>query len=111
MPGSSLRVLVRPIESLTTLRMTVIEDHPPSLAPLLPLLRVSVGPGCRRAVHLLAPGGSRVRHEFTLAMLDGQLPPDVMLTATRSETIKRGAIGPTTIGGNPKTLVVPVPAR
>jgi len=52
-----------------------------------------------------------VRHEFTLAMLDGQLPPDVRLTATRSETIKRGSIGPTTIGGNPKTLVVPVPAR
>ena len=111
MPGSSLRVLVRPIESLTTLRMTVIEDHPPALAPLLPLLRVHVGPGCRRAVHLLAPGGSRVRHEFTLSMLDGQLPPDVMLTVTRSETIKRGAVGPTTIGGSPKTLVVPVPTR
>jgi len=111
MPGSSLRVLVRPIESLTALRMTVIEDHPPDLAPLLPLVRVSVGPACRRAVHLLAPGGSRVRHEFTLAMIDGQLPPEVVLTATRSEEVKRGAIGPTTIGGSPKPLVVPVPAR
>lgn len=111
MPGSSLRVLVRPIESLTSLRMTVIEEHPPELAAALPLLRVSVGPGCRHAVHLLAPGGSRVRHEFTLAMLDGQLPPEVVLTATRSETVKRGAVGPTTIGGSPKPLVVPVPAR
>lgn len=111
MPGSSLRVLVRPIESLTSMRMTVIEEHPPELATALPLLRVSVGPGCRHAVHLLAPGGSRVRHEFTLSMLDGQLPPEVMLTATRSETVKRGAVGPTTIGGSPKPLVVPVPAR
>ncbi|NDC52838.1 MAG: hypothetical protein EBZ74_00755 [Planctomycetia bacterium] len=111
LPGSSLRVLVRPLESPSVLRMTVVEDHPPAVAAALPLLRIAVGPGCRRAVHLLAPGGSRVRHDFTLAAIDGQVPGDVTLTATRAEAIKRGAVGPVTFGGDTKTLQVPVPER
>lgn len=110
LPGSSLLVLVKPIDSPTSLKMTVIEEHPPALAAALPLLRVTVSPACRRAVHMLTPGGSRVRHEFVLAMIDGQLPPDVMLTATRAETIKRGAVGPPSPGSDPKRLSVPVPA-
>ena len=109
LPGSSLLVLVKPIDSPTSLKLTVIEEHPPALAAALPLLRVIVSPACRRAVHMLTPGGSRVRHEFVIETLDGQLPPDVLLRVTRADTIKREAVGPLTPGGDPKRLAVPVP--
>jgi hypothetical protein len=109
--GSSLRVRLSPVSDPSVVRLTVIETHPPRLADQLPLLKVAISSGCRRAVHIVEPGTGRIRHEFELDAVDGQLPGGMLLTATDREAIIRGSIGTGIPGTTIQPLVIPVPPR
>ena len=109
--GSSLRVRLSPVSDPSVVRLTVIETHPPRLADQLPLLKVAIFSGCRRAVHIVEPGTGRIRHEFELDAVDGQLPGGMLLTATDREAIIRGSIGTGIPGTTIQPLVIPVPPR
>ena len=112
LPGSTVRALVSASESTAhTLRLSVIEEHPQPTANNLPLLKVAVSPGCLRAVHILEPGTGRVRHEFEVAIVDGQLSGDVRLLVTDRQAIVKSAAGSLTASGAPEPLIVPIPAN
>jgi len=112
LPGSTVRVIVSASESTPrSLRLSVIEEHPQPTANSLPLLKVAVSPGCLRAVHILEPGTGRVRHEFEVAIVDGQLSGDVRLLVTDRQAIMKSAVGSLTASGAPEPLIVPIPAN
>jgi len=109
--GVSIRCRLARQTAVDRIRLTVIEEHPAAVAGQLPLLRVAVGPGCLQAVHLIEPGTGRVRHEFDLPLIDGQLAGDLELTVTDRQTLLAGAVGPAVLGGPVEPLVVPVPPQ
>lgn len=112
LPGSSIRALVsRNDTTPRVLRLTVIEEHPQPTAKNLPLLRVAVSPDCLRAVHILEPGTGRMRHEFEVLMIDGQLSADVRLLVSDRQAILKGAVGSLAPQGAAETLTVPVPVK
>ena len=112
LPGSTVRAVVSASESTPrSLRLSVIEEHPQPTSNSLPLLKVAVSPGCLRAVHILEPGTGRVRHEFEVAMVDGQLSGDVRLFVTDRQAIIKNAVGSLTASGSPEPLIVPIPAK
>lgn len=100
---------VAPLTSASELVLTVIEEHPRDLADKLPTLKVAVPRGCTKAVHIVVPDTGRVRHEFTVEMIDEQVASDVMLTVTDRRAIQRDAVGPTSPGAPPPTLRVAIP--
>lgn len=108
MTGSTIRAEVAPVSDASAIRLTVIEAHPARLADQLPMLKVAVT-GCRRAVHILEPGTGRLRHEFELEAVDGQLQGDVLLTVTDREAIIQGSVGIGIPGTTIQPLMVPVP--
>ena len=89
----------------------MIEEHPQPTANNLPVLRVAVSPGCLRALHILEPGTGRVRHEFEVAIVDGQVSGDVRLLVTDRETIVKNAVGSMMATGDAEPLVVPIPPK
>ena len=112
LPGSTVRAVVSASDSTPrSLRLSVIEEHPQPTSNNLPLLKVAVSPGCLRAVHILEPGTGRVRHEFEVAMVDGQLSGDVRLLVTDRQAIVKSAVGSLTATGAPEPLIVPIPAN
>lgn len=110
-PGSRVRVRAAPLTSPTSLFVTVIEEHPRERAASLPTLRVGISRTCTRAVHITVPDTGRVRHEFTVALVDEQVASDVMLTVTDRRAIQRDSIGPPAPGSAPQALKVGVPPR
>jgi hypothetical protein len=62
-------------------------------------------------VHITVPDTGRVRHEFTVALVDEQVASDVMLTVTDRRAIQRDSIGPPAPGSAPQALKVGVPPR
>jgi hypothetical protein len=112
LPGSTVRAIVSASENTPRyLRLSVIEEHPQPTANNLPLLKVAVSPGCLRAVHILEPGTGRVRHEFEVAIVDGQLSGDVRLLVTDRQAIIKNAVGSLTATGAAEPLIVPIPAN
>lgn len=109
-PESRVVARVAPLTSPSTLVLTVIEEHPRDLAAKLPLLKIAVPRGCTKAVHIHVPNTGRIRHEFTIEMLDEQVASDVMLTVTDRRVMQRDAIGPVAPGAPPPTLRVPIPS-
>jgi len=110
LPGSTVRALVSAGENDPRhLRLSVIEEHPQPTANMLPVLRVAVSPGCLRALHILEPGTGRVRHEFEVAIVDGQVADDVQLLVTDRQTIVKNAVGSLLATGDAEPLVVPIP--
>ena len=69
-PESKVTARVAPLTSASELVLTVIEEHPRDLADKLPTLKVAVPRGCTKAVHIVVPDTGRVRHEFTVEMID-----------------------------------------
>jgi hypothetical protein len=108
-PESKVTARVAPLTSASELVLTVIEEHPRDLADKLPTLKVAVPRGCTKAVHIVVPDTGRVRHEFTVEMIDEQVASDVMLTVTDRRAIQRDAVGPTSPGAPPPTLRVAIP--
>jgi hypothetical protein len=112
LPGSTVRAIVSASKSSPrSLRLSVIEEHPQPTANNLPLLKVAVSPGCLRAVHILEPGTGRVRHEFEVAIVDGQLSGDVRLLVTDRQAIIKSAVGSLSATGAAEPLIVPIPAN
>lgn len=109
MTGSTIRAELAPVSDPSAIRLTVIEAHPARLADQLPILKVAVSAGCRRAVHILEPGTGRLRHEFELEAVDGQLQGGVSLTVTDREAIIQGSVGIGMPGTTIQPLMVPVP--
>jgi hypothetical protein len=60
-------------------------------------------------VHIVEPETGRVRHEFTVRLEGGLMPPGVQLLITDKQRILNGAVSVTAAGGQP--LTVPVPAE
>ena len=112
LPGSTVRAIVSASDANPRfLRLSVIEEHPQPTANNLPVLRVAVSPGCLRALHILEPGTGRVRHEFEVAIVDGQVSGDVRLLVTDRETIVKNAVGSMMATGDAEPLVVPIPPK
>jgi hypothetical protein len=109
LPGSELRVSLAPAEAADHVQLSVLESHPASFADKLPCVRVCVTPACLRAVHIVEPETGRVRHEFTVRLEGGLMPPGVQLLITDKQRILNGAVSVTAAGGQP--LTVPVPAE
>jgi hypothetical protein len=109
LPGSELRVSLAPAEAADHVQLSVLESHPASFAAKLPCVRVCVTPACLRAVHIVEPETGRVRHEFTVRLEGGLMPPGVQLLITDKQRILNGAVSVTAAGGQP--LTVPVPAE
>jgi hypothetical protein len=109
-PESRVTARVAPLKSRSELVLTVVEEHPREVADKLPLLKVAVPRGCKKAVHIRVPDTGRVRHEFTVEMIDEQVASDVMLTVTDRRAIQRDAIGPVSPGAPPPTLRVTIPS-
>jgi hypothetical protein len=108
-PNSEIRATLAAPDSPDTLRLSVVENHPPQRATQLPALRVVVAPNCLRAVHVVEPETGRVRHEFTLKAEGGRVPANTMLQITDRQRIVNGAASATAGGAPP--LAVPVPAE
>ena len=108
-PKSEIRATLAAPDSPDTLRLSVVENHPPQIATQLPSLRVVVAPNCLRAVHVVEPETGRVRHEFTLKAEGGRVPANTMLQVTDRQRVVNGAMS-VTAGGAPP-LAVPVPAE
>ena len=109
LPGSVVRMTVLPPTLPNELRLNVIETHPSPTAEHLPCLRVAVSPGCQKAVHITEPGTGRVRHEFIVATVDGQLASDVRVTISDRQRIVTDAIALPLLDGVRASLGVPVP--
>ena len=109
LPGSFVRMTVLPPTLPNELRLNVIETHPSPTAEHLPCLRVAVSPGCQKAVHITEPGTGRVRHEFIVATVDGQLASDVRVTISDRQRIVADAITLPLVDGVRASLGVPVP--
>lgn len=110
-PESRVVARVAALESSTERVLTVIEEHPRELADKLPVLKVAVPRGCIKAVHIVVPETGRVRHEFTVEMIDEQVASDVMLTITERRAVQRDAVGPAAAGAAPRALRVAIPPR
>ena len=60
-------------------------------------------------MHITEPGTGRVRHEFIVATVDGQLASDVRVTITDRQRIVTDAIALPLVDGVRASLGVPVP--
>ena len=83
-----------------------VGDEAPRVAAALP-----AGAGVVSLTKGLEPGTGRVRHEFEVAMVDGQLSGDVRLLVTDRQAIVKNAVGSLTASGTPEPLIVPIPAN
>lgn len=108
-PGVKVTARVAPVTSANELVLTVTEEYPTAAPDPGQRLRVGITAGCRRAVHVGIPEAGRVRHEFVIETVDGQVSSDVLLTLTDREAIRRDAIGPAVPGTPPRPLRVVVP--
>ena len=111
LPGSTVTAQVAPLTSRSELVVSVVENHPRGLADALPVVSVSISRGCTRAVHIVVPDTGRVRHEFTVEMVDEQVASDIVLNVTDKRAIQRDAVGPPSPGAPPQTLRVVVPPQ
>ena len=109
LPGSEIRVTLTPAETADQVQLSVVENHPASLADKLPCVRVCVSPACIRAVHIVEPETGRVRHEFTVRTEEGRMPHDSQLLITDKQRVLNGAVSLTAAGES--QLTVPVPAE
>jgi len=110
-PQSRLRMFLSPSAEKDRTQVTVIEEHDANGAAEAPLLRVTVSPGCVRAVHSRQQNSIRVRHTFMVATAHGKLPAGAACTVTDSRRIREGAVGLRSDIGLPATLAVPVPTE
>jgi hypothetical protein len=106
LPASELRVTLTPADTPDHMQLSVVETQVVTVGSRLPGAKVCVTPGCLRAVHVVEPETSRVRHEFTVRTEGGRIPPDALLLVTDKQRLLNGAVSVTSRGDVP--LEVPV---
>ncbi len=90
-------------------RVTVVERHPREAAGGLPRLRVTCGPLCDRAAHVVDAAAAEVRHEFDIPLDAGGAPKGTRISFVSAERLKEQSVGPLAPAGVLQPLRVTIP--